>query len=116
LASPRLNPRWIIRIVVGLVLVTVLIIAFMDFKAKGDAQKTTDAWIALMKSDSGAVALDDFTDSLVGSPVIETTDDEALGETHRDYIWQGTFRSYRTRVSLMSQSQYVNSVEGPFNE
>lgn len=115
LAHPLLTPKWITRLVLGLVFVVVVVLALMDFQAKRSAKQTADAWLERIESEE-AFEDADLDALMVGDPAIEVQDLEKGYERVTDYTWKGTLRSYRVTVTTVSPGGAIKRVEGPINE
>jgi len=108
------NPttKWIIRGVVGAVLVLILLLAVLDFTKKGQMTKTGDAWLNAMNDAEGKgdplkfSALDSM---IVGSPIRSdrgpgSSGGAASGNKSYTYAWNGIFRTYSIEVETVSEA------------
>lgn len=108
------HTRLIIRIALGVVLLVVLGLGVVDYRAKSGATKTAKAWQEAMAQPIDESALEQY---IVGSPKRET---EGSGVSHTTrYTWSGIIRSYRVDVDLTGAqvgSRFVDQVTGPIND
>ena len=101
--------KWIIRGVVGALLVIVLVLALVDFSKKGKMSKTGDAWMsALNDAEAKGVPLKfSALDSLIaGSP--QRTERGAAsssggGSKTYMYSWGGIIRTYSIVVDVQTE-------------
>lgn len=108
------HTRLIVRIVLGVVLLAVLGLGLLDYRAKSNATKTAKAWQEAMAQPIDESALEEH---IVGSPKSET---EGSGTSFTtSYTWPGIIRSYRVDVDLRGArvgNRFVDKVTGPIND
>ncbi|MFN3166687.1 MAG: hypothetical protein ACE37H_06440 [Phycisphaeraceae bacterium] len=112
-----MKPKWIVRIVAGVVLLALLALAGVDYLAKSQASETAAALLAEM--DSNKVELD-LEHHLVGSPDLDI---QTLTKTEEKlvYTWSGVIRDYRVEVECIGPAdkdgkRFVKRVEGPLSD
>ncbi|MEO2017067.1 MAG: hypothetical protein ABGZ53_22155 [Fuerstiella sp.] len=114
-SEPKENEstKTIVRIGVGVVLIILVVLAFMDRSAKNAATETTTAWLDALQSavdDKRELGVSDLSQHVTGSP--ETTGEASQGSVV--YTWKGTLRSYTTTITLEGADQpVVMKIEGP---
>lgn len=112
-----MKPKWIVRIVVGVVLLVLLGLGAMDYLAKAQATETAQAWQAQMEGNQTEF---DLEQKLIGSPDRKT---EATSKRHErlTYTWAGILRDYRVEVDCIGEpgkdgKRFVSRVEGPLSD
>ena len=112
-----MKPKWIVRIVVGVVLLIAVALGLLDYQAKSSAQQTAEAWMDLMDQKVVEFALDEHA---VGSPEVTSTSATETTEMVT-YTWPGILRDYRVEVSCIGKpskdgKRMVSKVEGPLSD
>lgn len=112
-----MKAKWIVRIVVGLVLVAALVLGLMDYRAKTAAQDTADA---LGKFDINTMTEADVKASIVGSPEVKTQT-LSSARTKVTYTWPGTLRSYRIEIDVVGDAKFegkraIDRFDGPLQD
>lgn len=112
-----MKPKIIIRIVLGLVLVVVAVLALLDYQAKSNASATAEAWMAKVEE---TVMLSDLDPYIEGSPEVKTIPGSAKNTEIVQYIWSGIIRNYRVDVTVLPMGKdadaLISEIEGPIND
>ncbi len=102
-----------VRIVVGLTLGVLVVLAMMDYRAKSNAGRTTSAWLDALKSATAGrseLFYSDLSSDVDGSPQI--TGEASQGRVV--YTWNGVFRLYSTTIICEGEnSPVVLRIRGP---
>lgn len=112
-----MKPKWIVRIILGVVLLVLLVLGGMDFLAKRSAQETVAAWEQL---DINNLYESELEAGVAGDPDI---DSEKVDEdiTRLTYTWSGTLRDYRIEVDvseilMFDDDRLVTRFNGPLDD
>ncbi|MEM1354378.1 MAG: hypothetical protein AAGC44_02360 [Planctomycetota bacterium] len=112
-----MKPKWIVRVVMGVVLLVVLSLAGLDFRAKRQASQTAEAWLERIDDPLSASVISETTQ---GSPELTRQAGSVPGTELLEYKWKGTIRSYRIDVVVRPHSKNgdfdVIRVDGPIND
>lgn len=119
--------KWAVRVFVLGTLIFLVILAYQDFQAKSEAQRTADAWrdrVQELDRQDGELKQRDLAPLIEGNPIRrdgELADLQNPRTSHRVFIyeWKGVFRTYSIRVGLYDlpettlDDSIVEVVEGP---
>lgn len=112
-----MKPKLIIRIVLGLVLAVVAVLALLDYQAKSKASATAEAWMAQIEE---TAMLSDLDQYIEGDPAIKTIPGSAKNIEIVQYTWAGIIRSYRVDVTVLPMGKdgeaVISEIEGPIND
>lgn len=112
-----MKAKWIVRIVVGVVLLALLALAGLDYLAKSQATETAEAWDEMIKNDKVEFAPDEY---VKGSPEIRT-EKAAFNNEKLTYTWPGILRDYRVELVCIGPAsnkdgkRFIQSMEGPLS-
>lgn len=86
----------VVRLVVFGILGVLVVLAILDFRAKGQATATADA---IQKRMEGDVLKSEIQPLIQGSPAVSSIDPKAVPElkiatTAEQYLWKGILRNY----------------------
>jgi hypothetical protein len=105
--------KWITRAGVGVILVTLVVLALMDRNAKIHATRTTTAWLNALQAttdEQHELFYSDLPQHVSGNPQI--TGPSSSGQVV--YTWDGIFRSYTTSINCEGDAApVVVRIEGP---
>jgi hypothetical protein len=112
-----MKPKWIVRIVVGVVLLVLLVLGGMDYLAKSQAGETAAGLQAQIESNQVEMDVEQY---VVGSPDLDT---QPMSKTNDRliYTWPGIIRDYRVEVECIGSpgkdgKRFVSRVEGPLSD
>ena len=111
-----LKPKTIVRIVGGLVLATVLVLAVLEFMAKTAAEKTAQAWGDIDIREDPNVPLSKFEEEMSGSPKVKDLGGKKSLLVSKVYTWEGIFRSYSIRLMVHRRDNTVKDMLWPYTE
>lgn len=105
--------KWIVRGAVVVILVTLVVLAFLDRSAKANATTTTTTWLNALQTatdEQKDLFYSDLTQHVSGTPQI--TGEASRGQVV--YSWNGIFRTYATTVTFEGNDpSVVVRIEGP---